>query len=387
LGVRRQTQEPFVETLVSHLLFRRRRRRVCKKLEALLDRGIVPDDFRARQGEIITIEDASREYVAAHHISDSEKRCLAVVVSRVGATRVRSIDYQWGENWVTAMKIDQNLSPVTIRHHVGTLARCFDWGARHGIAALAVNPLRLLPKRYAVYTSANVKAAVALDGIARTDVERDQRLESGHETRIRAILAGEKCEDKQRPLELRWQAALECMFDLALETALRMREIYTLSTSQIDIEARTIFLDKTKNGDKRQVPLPTPAIRAIKTYQKHVRRGDRGMEGFKFDNDRFLPLWDGGLEPAALRETTSKLSRQFARVFDAAKCPELRFHDLRHEATSRLFERTRLSDIEISRITGHKDLESYGDIRICVVATSPTSSGSSGGLRPRLPVL
>ena len=53
-------------------------------------------------------------------------------------------------------------------------------------------------------------------------------------------------------------------------------------------------------------------------------------------------------------------------MFEAADCADLRFHDLRHEATSRLFERTKLSDIEISRITGHKDprvLRRYSNLR------------------------
>jgi len=54
--------------------------------------------------------------------------------------------------------------------------------------------------------------------------------------------------------------------------------------------------------------------------------------------------------------TTSRLSQQFARGFDAAGCADLRFHDLRHEATSRFFEKTWLPDIQISRIAGHKEL-------------------------------
>ncbi|MEF2676690.1 MAG: tyrosine-type recombinase/integrase [Bilophila wadsworthia] len=35
----------------------------------------------------------------------------------------------------------------------------------------------------------------------------------------------------------------------------------------------------------------------------------------------------------------------------------MRFHDLRHEATSRLFERTDLDVMEIRAITGHKALQ------------------------------
>jgi integrase len=67
-----------------------------------------------------------------------------------------------------------------------------------------------------------------------------------------------------------------------------------------------------------------------------------------------------------LGKTTSLLSQLFGRISDAAGCADLRFHDLRHEATSRLFERTTLSDLEISRITGHKDprvLRRYSNLR------------------------
>jgi integrase len=47
-------------------------------------------------------------------------------------------------------------------------------------------------------------------------------------------------------------------------------------------------------------------------------------------------------------------------------CDDLRFHDLRHEAVCRLYERTRLGDVQIARITGHKDLrmlKRYSNLR------------------------
>jgi len=37
-----------------------------------------------------------------------------------------------------------------------------------------------------------------------------------------------------------------------------------------------------------------------------------------------------------------------------AGCVDLKFHDLRHEATSRVFEKTNLLESEIMKITGHK---------------------------------
>lgn len=40
-----------------------------------------------------------------------------------------------------------------------------------------------------------------------------------------------------------------------------------------------------------------------------------------------------------------------------AKLDDLRFHDLRHEATSRFFELTDLDVMEIKAVTGHKTLQ------------------------------
>ncbi|MCL7489438.1 MAG: tyrosine-type recombinase/integrase [Desulfobulbaceae bacterium] len=46
-----------------------------------------------------------------------------------------------------------------------------------------------------------------------------------------------------------------------------------------------------------------------------------------------------------------------AQIRKPTKFPNLRFHDLRHEATSRLFEKG-LNIMEVASITGHKDLRS-----------------------------
>ena len=39
-----------------------------------------------------------------------------------------------------------------------------------------------------------------------------------------------------------------------------------------------------------------------------------------------------------------------------SRCSDFHFHDLRHEATCRFYETTTLTDVEVSLITGHKDL-------------------------------
>jgi len=122
----------------------------------------------------------------------------------------------------------------------------------------------------------------------------------------------------------------------------------------------------------RQVPLSSVAMASIDRYMKHVAVGTRGMENFAFDNDCLFPWWDGvrdgktKAEIDYLKKITVALSQQFGRIFEAAGCEDLNFHDLRHEATSRFFERTTLSEMEIMKITGHSSttmLARYANLR------------------------
>lgn len=302
-------------------------------LEKLLDNGVVPEEFTQAQSPKVMLKHAIDSYLEKVHVPDTDAKLLAGLRKSMGETRLDAITYPWAQSWVNGMKV--SLAPSTVRHYVGAMARCLDWTIRLGTTQLMANPLRMLPKRYA--TSAD-----------RKDVSRDRRLSDSEERSIRAILKGAKPEGRQRPLELKHRESLLLLFDLALETAMRMREMFTLTGDQVDLTKKTIFLDKTKNGDRRQVPMSTLALALMKNKQ----------DGLIF------PWWDGRKE--SLNDVTSGLSQQFARVFDAAGCGDFRFHDLRHEATSRFFERTELSDIEIAKITGHKDsrmLMRYANLR------------------------
>ncbi|WP_192828685.1 site-specific integrase, partial [Methylocucumis oryzae] len=202
------------------------------------------------------------------------------------------------------MKQKNRLAPVTIRHKTGAVARMFDWCMRNDW--LGTNPIRLLPKKYATYT--------AIDGEAKHDVERDRRLNPGEYERILWIIDGGVPDNKERGIQKdndEWRL----LFVLAVETAMRLREMYTLTFDQIELDKRTIFLDKTKNGDKRQVPLSSIAVSALKEWQPK-------REQFVFS------FWDGRKE--SLRNTTMRLSRKWATIAQLAGCDGLHFHDLRH---------------------------------------------------------
>jgi len=338
------------------------------KIEALLDNGIVPPELDTRTAVYTILAEVIRGYLAHNTIPQSDVNLLNVAYARIGATPIKLINYVWVEKWIRSMKIELNIAPSTIRHHVGALARCFDWASNKNIVALALNPIRQLPKRYAQYTDKESFEAAKNNPhhTRREDVSRDRRVGVLEEPAIRAVMAGAKSADKQRALEMRYQAAIEMLFDLALETAMRMREMYTLTLDQLNFELCTIFLEKTKNGSKRQVPLSTVAVAKLREYLEHVGAGTRGMEDFKFNKERLFPWWDGGVERQTLERLSAAMSQQYSRVFETAGCPDLTFHDLRHEATSRFFERTTLSDTEIMKITGHSStrmLARYANLR------------------------
>lgn len=317
------------------------------QLERLLDAGVVPDEFKRRAQAITTISGAVEQFQGEVHITDDDVTLLNSLCVMVGSKSLSSITYAWAEAWVRDLR-DSGGAPSTIRKKVGALARCFDWLIRRGDTMLAANPLRVLPKRYSTTSE------------GRRDIERDRRLLDGEEARILAILDGGKAEGKQRAVVTADNAAWRLLFVLALETAMRMREMYTLTLDQIDLRQRTVFLDKTKNGDNRQVPLSSVAVSAIKDYLTADHFAAAGNMVSLF------PFWDGSHDPARLRRTSNRLSHKWAAIFAAAGCDDLHFHDLRHESTSRIYERTTLTDIQISRITGHRNmamLRRYSNLR------------------------
>ena len=55
--------------------------------------------------------------------------------------------------------------------------------------------------------------------------------------------------------------------------------------------------------------------------------------------------------------TANQITDTMKRVRKKAELENIRFHDLRHEATSRFFENTDLDVMEIKAITGHKTLQ------------------------------
>jgi integrase len=122
---------------------------------------------------------------------------------------------------------------------------------------------------------------------------------------------------------------------LALSTAMRRGEVLSLLWSNVNLEARVAVLPVTKNGEMRRVPLSSDAIATLKE-QRAVNV--QAISGKVFD------------------VTEIALDKSWRRACRNAGVIGLRFHDLRHEAISRLFE-IGLNPMEVSSISAHKTLQ------------------------------
>lgn len=287
----------------------------CARIERLLDAGVIPEELSNRAQTLTTIALAQEHYERHSPVSAADASYWPVILKRWGAARISAVDFAWVENQIDRCKTEWHLAPATIRHQMGAMARLWDWLLKR--SAVATNPFRALRRGYA--------------SGERKDVERERRIERLEEVRLICELDGDLLQ----------------MFVLALETAMRMREIYTLTTEQVDLKKRTIFLDKTKNGDSRQVPLSSTAVILLRPLVKKKGAALFANEGTP-------------------RQVTSRYSVAFGRAAERAGCPDIHFHDTRHEATCRLFERTKLDWLEISKITGHRDprmLRRYANLR------------------------
>jgi integrase len=137
-------------------------------------------------------------------------------------------------------------------------------------------------------------------------------------------------EEMQRIISNLPSDEMRVFVQLAAETAMRRSELFHLEWRCVDLEQRHVFLQDTKNGRSRSVLLSS---RAVQLFESLPRVGERV---FTFIH----------------KDTPSKA---FARAVKQANLHNLRLHDMRHEATSSLFERG-LAVMEVASITGHRSL-------------------------------
>lgn len=153
---------------------------------------------------------------------------------------------------------------------------------------------------------------------------RDRRISQVEEGKMLKQLGYER---GQVPATI--QQHLAAAFLFALETGMRQGEIVRLTWDRVFLKDRYVRLEDTKNGDARNVPLSSAAVQLLKLQP----RSSREPRCFPIESASADTLW---------RKARNK-----------AKIKDLKFHDSRHEAITRLAKK--LDVLELARTIGHRN--------------------------------
>lgn len=193
----------------------------------------------------------------------------------------------------------------TVRKDIGYLSRVIDHAVAIKQYHIAANPCQLA-----------LKILRARDALAPGQ-ERDRRLT---EDEYQALISYKHVKDTH----------INKIVEFAVETAMRRGEIVNMQRK--DRKGDTLHIPKTKTGVARTIPLSPRAVEILESLPARI---DGSVWGVKPDS----------------------ISQAFGRMCASLGIEDLRFHDLRHEGTSRLFERG-WKIPQVAVVTGHRDWKS-----------------------------
>ncbi len=269
----------------------------AREIERDMDRGSYIDRTEA---ESTTLKQALKHYLkeitpakkGAQQETNRIKAWMERPLAKYALTNIYGVDLATYRD----ERLAEGKSPTTVRNEINIISHLFTIAKKEWGMECLTNPVQ------------NIR-------MPKQPAGRERRLKEGEE---KALL-----EAAGYPLEQ--------MIILALETGMRLGEILSVQWKNIDVRKNTLVLEDTKNGERRDVPLSTTARATLLELPRHI-------------SGRVFPT-----------VTNSAISHSFRRLCDDLEIEGPRFHDLRHEATSRFFEKG-LDIMEVAAITGHKTL-------------------------------
>lgn len=288
--------------------------RWSRDIESQIDKGEIPS-HKAQTLRTLDktplFHEAATHYIETHSIHKkivrSETYRLKILIRRWGDLPIEQVDK------IAILQLRDDLlklgrSGDTINHYFNTLSKLFqmlsgDWDLPFGNPIIGIK--RMPPS-----------------------LGRTKRINEAIEERL--ISTGQKLGFSLFPAILK----------LAIQTGMRRGELMGLTWADIDLNRRRAYLHTTKNGEPRQVPLTKKAVAVL----DELKRDDSGKV-FPISLDTLRNQF----------ERTRGICKEEWGGSGANPFNDIRFHDLRHEALSRLSD-AGLNVIELSHISGHKSL-------------------------------
>ena len=296
----------------------------ARDVEGEMDRGIFVSRVEA---ENTTLKEALErfvaEYVPRYKHPDVQRYTAGKLMRRKIASKFLAVIRAKDIAEYIRERESEGMSGNPIRLDLALLSRLYNvaktaWGMES-----LVNPVQRVPR-------------------PKISTGRTRRLEGDEEERLLSAC----CENIRHVVKF------------ALETAMRRGEIAAIEWKHVDLDNRAVYLPRTKNESERTVPLSPSAISIL-----------RELENGEADGPVF------GMAAMAITHAYMKACKR-------AGIEDLTFHDLRHEATSRLFENTDLDVMEIRSITGHRSMQMlarYSHLRTHRLADRLAGAKRGGG--------
>jgi len=274
----------------------------ARHIEGQFDRGIVSEIKAAQQ---VTMAELFRRYADAtrdtKRNAPHERYTLRMLERHLGHIKLadlKPIDVAEFRD----MRKAQGLSDATVVNNLHVLSAVIqrakgEWGYE-----IPHNPVHQVQKF-------DVRNA------------RDRRLEPGEEERL--LAAAQEMGNTE----------LWALVVLGVSTAMRIGELLGLTWERVSMRKREAYLPDTKNGDVRRVPLSKRAMGALEALGPKP-------------SGKVIGRW----------KSCHSFVYPWRRLTKKAGITNLRFHDLRHEAASRMAE-AGMSILKISAITGHRSFQ------------------------------
>jgi integrase len=288
----------------------------ARSIEREMDRGaFIPSDAAQRKTVKEVLEKYRDEVLPRLSKGAKPDRSrIARLVEDFGGLNLAALDSSHVAAYRDRRLYNEGASPQTVKHELGLLNRVLkqcviDWGIH-------------LPRGI---VTTHVRKPALPQG-------RDRRLFLDEEKWLLEAAKASRCKE------------IEPLIIIAVETAARRGEISAMTWANIDLKKRTwhIPIEDTKTSTPRTVPLST---RAVEVLSALPRRLDGRVWTMK-RADGITQAFDRLCKARPKKGNKIEVVERFR---------DLNYHDLRHEGTSRLFEKG-LSIMEVASITGHKDL-------------------------------
>ncbi|MGA4329838.1 site-specific integrase [Ralstonia pseudosolanacearum] len=294
----------------------------ARRVESEMDRGVFADRTEAKRN---TLGDLLLRY--SNEVSPHKKggaleilrirklRTDPIAALKVSALSGQSIA-QYRDRRLAGDSKTKPVSGSTVNRELTLLSHVLTVASREWAVHVDTNPVSLIRRPKENRARSRRLYHGEQERLLR-ELELSQRTDEGF------YVAGGCRNEYVRPLVI-----------LALETAMRRGELLSLQWQDVHLADRFVRLHDTKNGEARDVPLSTRAVSTLAELSIRPRH----ISG------RVFPV-----SPEALKKA-------FTRACSRAGIEDLHFHDLRHEATSRISEK--LDNIlELSAVTGHKTVQ------------------------------